>query len=181
MAKQNAVENAIRKVANNKLAGKYNLAQYKEGGSRFEEKKKAMLHKHICEEIVAFADSHKNIPFYFILSVGVSKGAYKMSEFEKGYKRFNAEEVEAVHQMGMAYNAYNGLANKKMSDVTIRLIMRYYEKKSNDMETFTNDLNKSKVLGKLCGSREMEYTELCKNLNIPIKEKEENNAIADAA
>ena len=181
MAKQNAVENAIRKVANNKLAGKYNLAQYKEGGSRFEEKKKAMLHKQICEEIVAFADSHKNIPFYFILSVGVSKGAYKMSEFEKGYKRFNAEEVEAVHKMGMAYNAYNGLANKKMSDVTIRLIMRYYEKKSNDMETFTNDLNKSKVLGKLCGSREMEYAELCKNLNIPIKEKEENNAIADAA
>lgn len=181
MAKQNAVENAIRKVANNKLAGKYNLAQYKEGGSRFEEKKKAMLHKQICEEIVAFADSHKNIPFYFILSVGVSKGAYKMSEFEKGYKRFNAEEVEAVHQMGMAYNAYNGLANKKMSDVTIRLIMRYYEKKSNDMETFTNDLNKSKVLGKLCGSREMEYAELCKNLNIPIKEKEENNAITDAA
>ena len=149
MAKQNAVENAIRKVANNKLAGKYNLAQYKEGGSRFEEKKKAMLHKQICEEIVAFADSHKNIPFYFILSVGVSKGAYKMSEFEKGYKRFNAEEVEAVHQMGMAYNAYNGLANKKMSDVTIRLIMRYYEKKSNDMETFTNDLNKTKVLDKL--------------------------------
>jgi len=181
MAKQNAIENAIRKVANNKLAGKYNLAQYKEGGSRFEEKKKAMLHKQICEEIVAFADSHKNIPLYFILSVGVSKGAYKMSEFEKGYKRFDAEEVEAVHQMGMAYNAYNGLANKKMSDVTIRLIMRYYEKKSNDMETFTNDLNKSKVLGKLCGSREMEYAELCKNLNIPIKEKEENNAIADAA
>ena len=49
------------------------------------------------------------------------------------------------------------------------------------METFTNDLNNSKVLGKLCGSREMEYTELCKNLNIPIKEKIENNGLADAA
>ena len=51
----NKIENAIRNVANNKLAGKYNLAQYKEGGSRFEEKKKAMLHKQICEEIVTFA------------------------------------------------------------------------------------------------------------------------------
>lgn len=173
MAK-NVIENAIRKVANNKLAGKYNLSQYKEGGSRFEEKKKAMLHKQICEEIVAFADSHKNIPFYFILSVGVSKGAYKMSEFEKGYKRFNAEEVESVHEMGMAYNAYNGLGNKKMSDVTIRLIMRYYEKKSKDMETFNNDLNNSKVLGKLCGSREMKYEDLCKNLNIPFNEDKEN-------
>ena len=178
---KNVIESAIRNVANNKLAGKYNLAQYKEGGSRFEEKKKAMLHKQICEEIVAFADNHKDIPFYFILSVGVSKGAYKVSEFNKGYKRFNAEEVETVHKMGMAYNAYNGIGHKKMSDVTIRLIMRYYEKKSKDMETFTNDLNNSKVFGKLCGSREMEYTELCKNLNIPIKEKNENNGLADAA
>ena len=180
MAK-NVIESAIRNVANNKLAGKYNLAQYKEGGSRFEEKKKAMLHKQICEEIVAFADNHKDIPFYFILSVGVSKGAYKMSEFEKGYKRFNAEEVEAVHKMGMAYNTYNGIGHKKMSDVTIRLIMRYYEKKSKEMETFTIDLNNSQVLGKLCGSREIDYTKLCKNLNIPIKEKEENNGLTKAA
>lgn len=177
----NKIENAIRNTANNKLAGKYNLAQYKEGGSRFEEKKSAMLHKKICEEVVAFADSHKHIPFYFILQVGISKGAYKESEFNKGYKRFNAEEVEAVYEMGMAYNAYNGLGHKKMSDVTIRLIMRYYEKKSKDMETFTNDLNNSKVLGKLCGSREIEYTKLCKNLNIPIKEKEEQTELADAA
>ena len=175
------IESAIRNIANNRLAGKYNLAQYKEGGAKHEEKVKAMLHKQVCEQIVAFADAHKDIPFYFILSVGVSKGAYKMSEFGKGYKRFNAEEVEAVYEMGMAYNAYNGLGHKKMSDVTIRLIMRYYEKKSKDMETFTNDLNNSKVLGKLCGSREMEYTKLCKNLNIPIKEKEGNNGIADAA
>lgn len=178
MAK-NVIESAIRNVANNKLSGKYNLAQYKEGGSRFEEKKKAMLHKQICEEIVAFADSHKDIPFYFILSVGVSKGAYKMSEFEKGYKRFNAEEVESVHKMGRAYNDYNAQNKKKMSDVTIRLIMRYYEKVSKDFNHFLLDLNKSKVMGKLCGSREMEYTDLCKNLNIPIKEKE--SVVSDAA
>ena len=73
----NKIENAIRNTANNKLSGKYNLAQYKEGGSRYAEKQRAMLHKQVCEEIVAFADSHKKIPFYFILSVGVSKGAYK--------------------------------------------------------------------------------------------------------
>ena len=177
----NKIETAIRNTANNKLSGKYNLAQYKEGGTRYAEKQSAMLHKKICEEIVAFADNHKAIPFYFILSVGVSKGAYKMSEFEKGYKRFNAEEVEAVHKMGMAYNTYNGIGHKKMSDVTIRLIMRYYEKKSKEMETFTNDLNNSQVLGKLCGSREIDYTKLCKNLNIPIKDKEENNGLTKAA
>ncbi len=177
----NKIENAIRNTANNKLSGKYNLAQYKEGGSRYAEKQRAMLHKQVCEEIVAFADSHKKIPFYFILSVGVSKGAYKESEFNKGYKRFNAEEVETVHKMGMAYNAYNGIGHKKMSDVTIRLIMRYYEKKSKNMETFTNDLNNSKVMGKLCGSREIDYAKLCKNLNIPITEKDENNGLTKVA
>lgn len=168
MAK-NQINNAINNVANNRLAGKYNLAQYKEGGSRHEEKKAAMTHKAVCEEVVKFATTHPNIPMYFILSVGISKGAYKMSEFNKGYKRFNADEVEMVHKMGTAYNAYNGLPSKKMSDVTIRLIMRYYEKVSHNYDTFLTDLNKSKVLGKMCGSREMKYTDLCKNLNIPTK------------
>lgn len=172
MAK-NVIETAIRNVANNKLSGKYNLAQYKEGGSRHEEKVKAMLHKKVCEEIVDFADTHKDIPFYFILSVGVSKGAYKMSEFEKGYKFFKANQVEDVAQMGRAYNDYNEQYGKKMSDVTIRLIMRYYEKVSKDYNNFLLDLNNSKVLGKNCGSRHIEYTDLCKNLNIPIKEKDE--------
>lgn len=181
MAK-NKIENKIREVANNRLAGKYNLAQYKEGASKHNEKVKAILHKKVCEEIVAFADSHKNIPFYFILSVGVSKGAYKESEFNKGYKCFNAEEVESVHTMGMEYNKYNGLEGKKMSDVTIRLIMRYYEKKSKDMDTFMEDLSKSKILGKLAGSREMEYSDLCKNIGITVKEKEQTTEItAEAA
>lgn len=169
----NMTEMAIRNVANNKLSGKFNLSQYREGGSKHDEKVKAMLHKRICEEVVEFADSHPQIPMYFILSVGISKGAYKMSEFNKGYKRFDAAEVEMVFKMGRAYNDYNEQYKKKMSDVTIRLIMRYYEKVSHDYNQFLVDLNNSKVLGKKCGSREMLYTDLCKNLNIPIKEKEE--------
>lgn len=172
MAK-NAIEMAIRNVANNRLAGKYNLAQYKEGGSKHEEKVKAMLHKKVCEEIVAFADAHKDIPFYFILSVGVSKGAYKMTEFAKGYKSFKADEVEMVAKMGRAYNDYNEQYKKKMSDVTIRLIMRYYERVSHDYDKFIADLNNSKVLGKNCGSRDVKYEDLCKNLSIPVKDSEE--------
>lgn len=168
--KKNAVETAIRKTAANKLNGKYNLAQYKEGASRHNEKVKAIVHKKVCEEIVDFADSHKDIPFYFILSVGVSKGAYKMSEFNKGYKLFKADEVLMVAKMGKAYYIYNEQPNKKMSDVAIRLIMRYYEKVSHEFEAFVHDLNNSKVLGKNCGSRDIDYKVLCKNLNIPINE-----------
>ena len=179
MAK-NSVETAIRNAASSKVAGKFNLPQYKkEGTAHYEERQKALLHKRICEEIVAFADSHKSIPFYFILQVGVSKGAFKMSEFEKGYKQFKAYKVEQVHMMGMEYNKYNGLEGKKMSDVTIRLVMRYYERVSNDFVTFINDLNKSEKLGKQCGVRG-NYEVLCKNLNIPVKETEDE-PMADAA
>lgn len=170
---KNSVENAIRNTAAKNINGKYNLSQYKKEGTKYyDERNKALLHKRICEEITAFADSHKEIPFYFILQVGVSKGAFKMSEFERGYKSFNADKVKQVHAMGMEYNKYNGLEGKKMSDVTIRLIMRYFEKVSTNFETFIKDLNKSQKLGKQCGARG-NYEMLCKNLNIPIKVKED--------
>ena len=177
---KNSVETAIRNTAANAISNKYRLPQYKkEGTKHYNERAKALLHKKVCEEIVAFADSHKNIPFYFILQVGVSKGAFKMSEFEKGYKQFKAYKVEQVHMMGMEYNKYNGLEGKKMSDVTIRLVMRYYEKVSSDFVTFLTDLNKSTKLGKQCGARG-NYEALCKNLNIPVKETEDE-PMADAA
>lgn len=173
--KVSAIETAIRNTAMNKLAGKYNLAQYKEGAKRHQEKVNAMLHKAICEQIVDFKDRHPDIPIYFILSVGIAKGAYKMTEFNKGYKKFKPEEVEQVARYGQAYNAYNGVKSKKLSDVTIRLMMRYYEKVSEDFDTFMNDLDKSQVLGKVAVKRG-DYGQLCKNLNIPfdIKPKENN-------
>lgn len=178
MAKD-AVITLIKNAASHKIAGKYNLAQYKkEGTAYYEERNKALLHKRICEEIVAFMDAHKEIPLYFILSVGISKGAYKASEFANGYKNFDADKVLRVHEMGMAYNAYNGLANKKMSDVTIRLVMRFYEKVSKELDTFVEVLNKSEKLGKACGERG-NYEKLCKNLQIPIKEKEDSKDEAE--
>lgn len=174
MEKRNRLSTLINNVANNKLAGKYNLAQYKEGNKLHAEKVKAMLHKKVCEDIVAFASEHKNIPLYFILSVGVSKGACKESEFHKGYKSFNGDKVLAVHSMAVEYNKYNGIKSEKPSDVTIRLIMRYYERKSSDMAIFLADLNNSKVYGKLAGSREIEYKLLCDNLSIPEKKAKES-------
>ena len=88
--KKNAVEKAVRETAASPLAVKYRLPQYKkEGTPHNEEYKKALHHKKVCEEVAAFADAHKGIPFYFIMSVGVGKGAYKTAEFEK-------EEVQRV-------------------------------------------------------------------------------------
>lgn len=166
------VENLIRECANNKLSGKFNLPQYhKEGSKCNAEYKKALLHKQVCEAMVAFADKHPNEGFCFIIACGSQKDAHKTSAFEKGYKKFDAEKVETVIRMGKAYNEYNGLKGRKMSDVTWRLITRYYDQVSHDYEQFLEDLNNSEVLGRKCGERG-DYDKLCKNLNIPIARKE---------
>ena len=169
----------IKEVANHRLSGKYNLAQYQEGGVRHNERIAAETHKRVCEQIVAFMAEHTDIPLYFVLSVGISKGAYKESEFNKGYKSFNAAKVLTIAQMGAAYNAYNGVKGK-MSDVTIRLMMRYYEKRSTSISDFMTDLNNSQVLGKICGSRDIEYYKLCHNLNIPITISEKDKDVVAA-
>ena len=165
------VENLIRECANNKLSGKYNLPQYKKEGSKCNaEYKKALLHKQVCEAMVAFADAHPNEGFCFIISCGSQKDAHKTTAFAKGYKKFDAQKVETVIKMGYAYNEYNGLKGKKMSDVTWRLITRYYDQVSHDYEQFLKDLNNSKVLGRKCGERG-DYEKLCLNLNIPLPTK----------
>ena len=175
------IEQLIRKTAENKIAGKYNLPQYKKGGKREKERENAILHKKVCEEIAAFLNSHKEIPCYFALQVGVSKGAFKTSEFKKGYKRFNADEVETVYNFGQMYLKYNGLPkNTKLSDVGIRLIMRFYERVSHKTATFKKALAKSQNLGKRCQIREVEYSYLCQNLGIPYAEKESGVSTAAA-
>lgn len=165
------VETMIRECATNKLSGKYNLPQYKKEGSKYNaEYKKALLHKQVCEQIVEFTDNHPNLGFCFVIACGVQKDAHKTSAFAKGYKKFDAEKVETVATMGSLYNEYNGIGGRKMSDVTWRLITRYYDQVSTNVEDFIKDLNNSKVLGRKCGERG-DYEMLCKNLNIPIASK----------
>lgn len=181
--KQNVVEAAIRKTAKDKLSGIYNLQSYQEGQKNYPKKQAAMLHKRVCEEITAFADAHPTIPMYIILSVGVSKGAYKQSEFAKGYKRFNAAKVEAIAEMVSLYSEYNGLNPKKASDVAWRLIMRYYERVSTDVEAFKVSLAASEKLGREATKRG-NYDKLCKNLGIEApseKKPKEQTPTADEA
>ena len=173
-----SVEQMIRECATNKLNGKYNLPQYKKEGTKsYAEREKAMLHKSVCEQIVAFVEKHPTLGFCFVIACGVQKDAHKTSAFLKGYKKFDAEKVETVATMGALYNEYNGVKGK-MTDVTWRLITRYYDQVSHKVEDFIKDLNNSKVLGKECGARG-KYEELCKNLNIPIATKGKELSDAD--
>lgn len=170
MAKEKSIETLIRECAKNRLAGKYNLAQYKEGGKRHEEKVAAITHKKVCESVVAFCATHEKVPFTFIIACGIQKDAHKIMAFNNGYKSFDADKVETVMKMGRLYNDYNGVKGK-MTDVTWRLMTRYYERKSKSLDDFLVDLNASAVLGRACGERG-DYDKLCANLALPIKQRE---------
>ena len=124
------------------------------------------LHTQICKQIVAFMETHPSYPFSFTISCACQKDAHKERAFLKGYKHFDGKKVETVYMMGKLYMAYNGHPNKKASDVVWRLMMRYYENVSSDIETFKETLATSKKLGRKCGSREVKYSYLCENLGM---------------
>lgn len=172
MAK-NAVENAIKNVATKKLNGVYNLQSYREGGKNYPKRQAAELHKDICEKVVAFMEAHPEIPLYQVLAVGIAKGAYKMSAFEKGYTKFDGEKVLAVAEYVKAYVAYHA-CGKKGSDVTWRLCTNYYENVSKDITDFNAALAATEP-NKDSGKRG-NYETLCGSLAIPKREKKEKPA-----
>ena len=183
------VFDSIKERAAMKLSGKYNLIQFKS------EKAALKTQIEICKRIVAFSEAHPEIPIYFILQVGVSKGAFQRRAFEKGYKSFDENKVLIVFALGQVYLRHNGLVKNgkvaKLSDVGIRLIMRWYEHCANKeadtadiVATFEQVCAKSAVLGKRVQVRETPYSELCKNLGIPITEREttaDPNDLAEVA
>ena len=159
MEKTGNVEMMVRNTANNPINGKLNLIQYRKNGMR----DKALMHKSVCEQIVNFADNHK-MPFYAILAVGVGSGSFKTTEYNKGYKKFDAEKTKTCLEMANAYNEKMGIKGKP-SDVTWRLVNRYYNKVSHNVEDFMNSLNKANVAD---GNRG-HFKELCVNLGIEMK------------
>lgn len=175
--KQNLVEKLVRETATNKLDKKYNLAQYREGGSKYAEGQRARINKQVCEEIVKFLDETK-APIYAVVICGCQTDGAKIEVARKGYKKFDRAKVEMVMAMGKAYNDHNGIKGK-MSDITWRLMGRYYDKRSKTMEQFLADLQASEVLGKKAAERG-DFKALCKNLNIPFG-KEDNAPLADVA
>lgn len=132
---------------------------------------RAATHVVICKEIVAFADSHEELPFYAILAMGIAQGAPKKSEYRKGYTHFNAKKVEAIFRMGKAYYKKNGL-NGKVNDVCIRLMAKFYDTVSRSPIAFNTALKTAKVLGKAAISRDTKFTDLCRNIGIvPSEDK----------
>ena len=167
MAKNNVI-NLLTNGAKN-LSGKYNLPSYKnENGKHHAEWKKAFLHQQTCRAILAFAAEHPEIPLYAILALGINQGACRVSYIEKGLTKFNADKVLETYQMAMMYNEYNGIKTNKPSDVTIRLMDRFYNKVGG-MDTFMVRLAATMPLGKECGKRGS-FKTLCANLGMGTDE-----------
>ena len=145
----------IKNVAEKPISGRLNLMQFKK------QKEKALEHKRVCEDVLAFHSVNPSMPMYAILSVGISAGAFKSCEFDKGYKKFDKEKTETILAMALAYNERMGIKGKP-SDVVWRLCLKYYNKKSHNLNDFLADLEKAEVMDGKRGH----FNELCKNIGI---------------
>ena len=155
--KTNSVENRIREVAEKPISGRLNLVQYKK------EKAKALSHKAVCEQIVKFAESNPYMPIYAILACGVAANAFKNSTFDKGYTKFNDVKASTCYKMARAYNEKMGIKGQP-NDVVWRLVARYYEKVSSNMEDFEKALAKAEVIAD--ADARGNYETICANMGV---------------
>lgn len=155
--KTNSVENRIREVAEKPISGRLNLVQYKK------EKAKALNHKAVCEQIVKFADGNPYMPIYAILACGVAANAFKNSIFDKGYTKFNDAKASTCYKMARAYNEKMGIKGQP-NDVVWRLVARYYEKVSSNMEDFEKALAKAEVI--VDADARGNYETICANMGV---------------
>ena len=118
-----------------------------------------MTHKAVCEAVVSFKAENKFMPMYAILAAGISAGAFKNSEFDKGYKSFDAKKAQAVYDMAVAYNRSIGKANEAPNDVVYRVCMKYYKHVSENVADFEKALAKVK---KPMGDERKDFHKICK-------------------
>lgn len=149
------IKSMVADYASVKLGGKLNLVQNRPV------KAKAMQHQTVCKSIEDFQATHPDMPLYAILSCGISAGAYKHTEFQKGYKNFNAEQCDTIYHMAKAYNKAMGIKGKP-SDVTYRLVTRFYKRVSHNLKDFKARLATAQVMDGKRGH----FSELCANLGM---------------
>lgn len=145
----------VIEVASNKIDGKLNLVQYKK------QKAIAVAHKNVCEQAVAFAKENPLMPFYAILAMGINANAFKTSEFEKGYKSFDAEKAKTTFEMAKLYNEKMGIKGRP-SDTTWNLVSKFYSKKSHNLSDFALALENASPMDDERGH----FKELCANLGM---------------
>ena len=149
------IKGMVADYASVKLGGKLNLAQFKPM------KAKAVQHQTVCKSIEDFQVTHPDMPLYAIMSCGISAGAYKHSEFKKGYKDFNAEQCDTIYHMAKAYNKAMGI-NGKPSDVTYRIAAKFYKTVSHSLKDFKERLATASQMDGKRGH----FNEQCANLGM---------------
>ena len=161
--KKSAVEYAIRETAAKGKA--YNV------GNLTDERK--AQHVSICKAIVEFADSHKDIPMYFILSTNV-QGYPKKSVYAKGYQTFSGKRVETIFRRCKAIVKAMGCPEVRTFDSLSRIVAKYTDQFGNDPVKFAKAVKamaeKLPNMGKGVVARE-NYVEVCEALGIDAEQR----------
>lgn len=117
----------IHLAATAKIPAKYNLAQFKA------DKEKCALHKRICADMVRVSEEYK-VPMSFLAYIAISKTAHKISEFNKGYTKFNEERAVAIIKMAKAFANHNGMTTP--TDRVYHAMDTIYSKVTTDYNEF---------------------------------------------
>lgn len=134
-------------------------------------------HVEICKAIVAFADSHEDIPMYLILSLGITQGAPKKGEYAKGYNKFNEKRVETIVRRCKAIVKAQGCADIRSFDCLSRIVAKYTDQFGNDPVKFAKAVKGMGEFGKSVVARE-NYDAVCRSLGIDPERRIENKAKA---
>lgn len=159
--KKSSVEYAIRETAAKSKA--YNVDK------NVTDERKA-LHVAVCKDIVEFADNHKDIPMYLILSVGIAQGAPKKSVYAKGYATFNGKKVETVVRRCKAIVKAQGCEEVRTFDMLSRIVAKYTDQFGNDPVKFAKAVKAMPTFGKEVVSRE-NYDAVCRALGIDPEQR----------
>lgn len=118
-----------------------------------------LLHRKVCRQVLDFYATHPEMPLYAVLSVGITTGAFKHSDFVRGYRSFDYERAEFVLEMGKWYTDYLGIG-KKPSDTTYRIINKFYKTTSHSKREFKYRVKKAYELDGKRGH----YPKLCQSI-----------------
>jgi len=159
--KESSVEFSIRKTAADNKA--YGLNE------NISEERKAQ-HVEVCKEIVAFLDSHEDIPTYTALAMGIAQGAPKKAEYAKGYTKFNGKKVETNYRRCLQFAKHHGVDGCKTFDMVQRVVAKFIAQFGGDPVKWAKALKASAPMGKSALARES-YDAVCKSLGIDPEQR----------
>ena len=117
------------------IAGKFNLAQYREKKSK---------HMGVCKELVRISDKYGNYPITTLVYFAIDKCAHKTESFDEGYDHIDIEKAETIISWLKMFATYNKNGRLFTNANIAHVLTKFYDKVSTDTDVFKKAMEKTK-------------------------------------